>query len=202
MTAWVGLTGAIGSGKSQVAAYFSGFQVPIIDADKINKKLIETPNHAALKAVLQHFGQEALNNSGCLNKEYIRRIIFHDSAAKAKLENILHPHIFAEIQRQQSQYNTIYGIIELPTLHAKSSFFQLIERVLVVVADEETRILRVQQRSQLSVAQIQAINNNQLSDEERLAFADDVLHNQGDLTALQNAVAQQHQRYLHLFQAA
>lgn len=202
MTAWVGLTGGIGSGKSQVAAYFSLLNVPVIDADQVNRQLINTPQHAALTAIVQVFGEQAIDHSGCLNRDYVRQLIFEQTHYKQQLERILHPFIFAEIQQQQRHYHSVYGIIELPLLHPQSPFLSLVDRVLVVHCDEQTRIERVQKRSQLNKTQIQAIMQNQLSDQERLDFANDVIHNQGSLIQLQNAVHTQHQYYLNLFQAA
>lgn len=199
MTAWVGLTGGIGSGKSQVAAYFSLLNIPIIDADKVNSQLINTPNHIALQTIEKTFGQQSINDSGCLNRDYVRQLIFQNPRAKQQLEHILYPFIFAEIQHQQRQQHSVYGVVELPTLHRDSPFLSLINRILVVVCDENERMVRVQKRSQLNLVQIKNIINNQLTDEQRLGFADDVIYNHGSLIQLQAMVHKQHQYYLHIF---
>ena len=72
MPVWIGLTGAIGSGKSQVAACFSELDIPIIDADAITKMLTNCPNSPALQQIQKVFGQEALDISGSLNRQFMR----------------------------------------------------------------------------------------------------------------------------------
>ena len=66
MTVWIGLTGGIGSGKSQVAADFSALGVPRIDADAISRQLTQTADSVALQQIRQQFGENAITLSGCL----------------------------------------------------------------------------------------------------------------------------------------
>lgn len=198
-THWIALTGGIGSGKTTVSQLFTQLGVPCINADSINRQITQTPNHSALQRIAQIFGANALDDSGCLNRDYIRQLIFSNPIAKQKLENILLPEIFTEIQQQQTQYAALYGLIELPTLHVNSIFRQLVERILLVSANETTRIERVMARSHLNKQQIRAIIANQLSDEQRLVFADDHIHNSGSLNDLRQTVVQQHHFYQTLF---
>ncbi|MDK4615294.1 dephospho-CoA kinase, partial [Kingella kingae] len=67
MTAWIGLTGGIGSGKSQVAACFALLGVPVIDADKVAKQLTQTPNSTAMQQIAAEFGTQVLDSAGCLD---------------------------------------------------------------------------------------------------------------------------------------
>ncbi len=200
MTAWVGLTGGIGSGKSQAAAYFSELGVPILDADAVNRQIISNPHHPALQAIAQQFGQTVFDAAGILNRSLMRERIFRQPESKQQLENILYPYILHALAQQQMQYpDAVYGIIELPTLRQGSVFFRLIERVLLVTADDTLRIQRIRQRSHLSLDEIQRIMANQPSDEQRLHFSDDVLYNSGSLEQLQQAVVAQHQAYLQRY---
>lgn len=198
-THWIALTGGIGSGKSTVAKLFGKLGVPCLDADAINRQITQTPNHYALQRIADTFGHNALDDSGCLNRDFIRQLVFSNPTAKQQLESILLPEIFAEIQQQQTQHTALYGLIELPTLHADSVFRQLVERILLVTADETTRIERVMARSHLNKQQIRAIIANQLSDKQRLAFANDHIHNSGSLNDLRQTVARQHDFYQILF---
>lgn len=202
-THWIAITGGIGCGKSLVAQMFGELGVPCLNADDINRQIITSPEHVALREIHALFGDAALNVSGCLNRDFVRETVFHNPDLKRALENILHPHIFAQIQIQQnqiqSQNNTLYGLIELPTLHETSVFRQLVARVLLIVADENTRIERVKLRSHLNEKQIRAIIANQIGDEQRLKFANDVLHNSGSLNDLRHAVQEKHQFYQTLF---
>lgn len=203
-THWIAITGGIGCGKSLVAQMFGELGVPCLNADDINRQIITSPEHAALREIRAVFGDDALDVSGCLNRDFVRETVFQNAALKRELESILHPRIFARIQIQQNQIqneNTfLYGLIELPTLHETSVFRQLVGRVLLIVADENVRIERVKLRSHLNEKQIRAIIANQISDEQRLRFADDVLSNSGSLNDLHAAVQAKHLFYQTLFQ--
>lgn len=200
MTAWIGLTGGIGSGKSQAAACFSALGVPVINADVVNREIIESTNHQALIQIKTALGNDVLNSSGSLNKAKIREIIFHNQKAKQKLESILHPHIIANIQYLQKHTpNTVYGIIEIPTLTEHPAFQTLIQRILLIHCIEPLRIQRVMQRNNWEESTVRAIIRNQATDEQRLLIAHDVINNSGSLKTLEAAVITQHQRYLQQF---
>ena len=202
MAVWIGLTGGIGSGKSQVAADFSALGVPRIDADAISRQLTQTASNAALQQIREQFGDGALTISGCLNRGYMRERVFADKREKAKLEAILHPLIFAEIERQQKGFQAAYGVVEIPTLVEHPIFQSLVKRILLVTCPEPIRVQRVMARNGLTEAAVRAIMATQASDEARLRVADDVIANVGSLQDLQQAVERQHRAYLALFQAA
>ena len=202
MTVWIGLTGGIGSGKSQVAADFSALGVPRIDADAISQQLTQTAGSRALQQIRQQFGDGALTVSGCLNRAYMREMVFADGQAKAQLEAILHPLIFAEIEWQQQDFQAAYGVVEIPTLVEHPIFQSLVKRILLVTCPEPIRVQRVMARNGLTEAAVRAIMATQASDGARLRVADDVIANVGSLQDLQQAVERQHRAYLALFQAA
>ena len=202
MTVWIGLTGGIGSGKSQVAADFSALGVPRIDADAIARQLTQTEDSVTLQQIRQQFGDDAITLSGCLNRAYMRERVFADGQEKAKLEAILHPLIFAEIQQQQKGFQAAYGVVEIPTLIEHPIFQSLVQRILVVTCPDNIRVQRVMARNGLTEAAVRAIMATQASDEARLRVADDVIANTGSLQDLQQAVEMQHRAYLALFQAA
>ena len=196
MAVWIGLTGGIGSGKSQVAKYFQALGVPVIDADAVNTQLIDDAQSPAMPMIRQKFGNQAITETGVLNRPFIRDLIFTDPHAKHALEAILHPLILANIQSQQHAFaDAIYGIVELPLLRPHSPFLSIIQRILVVTCDEHIRIERVMQRNGLSAERVRAIIASQPSDAERLALADDVIDNSGNLDDLKVAVYKQHLVY-------
>ena len=90
MTVWIGLTGGIGSGKSQVAADFSALGVPRIDADAISRQLTQTTGSMALQQIRHQFGDDVLTVSGCLNRAYMR-------------ERVVLPLNFRKNQRMQNR---------------------------------------------------------------------------------------------------
>lgn len=200
MTAWIGLTGGIGSGKSQVAACFSLLDVPIIDADAIARTLTQTAGSPALQCIGEVFGKKMLDETGCLNRTAMRECVFNDVHARIKLENILHPMIYADIQKMQAACtNKIYGIIEIPTLTEHIIFQSLVSRILLVHSPEMVRIERVMKRNGLTEDAVRAIMRAQADDAQRLALADDVLDNAGSLHDLSQAVQTLHQQYLYQF---
>lgn len=200
MTAWVALTGGIGSGKSQAALYFKQLNIPIIDADAINRTLISTPNSPALQQISTVFGHHVLDESGKLNRNIMRQLIFNNNKLKQKLENILHPLIIKHILIEQQQYHHhCYGIIEIPTLAENPHFRTLSQRVLLIHCNENTRIERVINRNQLSKKEILNIIHHQATDAQRLTIADDIIDNTTTLADLQHQVHQQHHIYKRIF---
>ena len=197
MTAWVGLTGGIGSGKSQAAACFALLGVPVIDADAVSRILTQTPDSEALRQIRQTFGDAVIDSAGFLNRAAMREYVFADEQARQRLEAILHPLIYREIERQKAACTAApYGIIELPTLAEHPVFRRLVQRVLLVQCDEKTRVQRVMARNCLTEAAVRAIMQAQAGDEQRLALADDCLINQGSPEDLSQAVQRQHRIYL------
>ena len=203
MTTWIGLTGGIGSGKSQTAALFGELGVPLIDADTVNRTLTDTPNSPPLCAIRRRFGEQALDASGCMNRSYIRQTVFNDPQAKRDLEAILHPFIFTEIRSLKNQFTDFpYGIIEIAILAEQPVFRNLVERVLLVSANENVRIGRVMRRSGLTEAEVRAIIAAQAAESDRRSIADDVIDNNGSLKDLQETVFRQHQIYTRLYSPA
>lgn len=199
MTAWIALTGGIGSGKSQAALYFQGIGVPVIDTDAVNRELITTPNSPALRGIARTFGAQMLDENGILRRDAMRRLIFGDSCAKARLEALLHPLIIRAIRQRQHGCTAGYGLVELPTLAEHPHFGTLVRRVLLIHARQDVRVARVMRRNGLSEQEVLAIVAAQADDAQRLAIADDVITNHSTPDALQHAVLQQHAHYAERF---
>lgn len=197
---WIGLTGGIGCGKSQAAVFFRQLGVVVIDADAVNRELIDTPNSPAISLIQNDFGKAFIDSSGSLNRAAMRELIFTQPNAKTKLEQILHPLILQRIVLLQKEINSHqnYALVELPILRANSLFLHIIQRVLLIHCDENIRIKRVMQRNSFSEQQVKNIIANQPTDAERLALADDVIDNSGSLKDLQLAVERQHIIYQSL----
>ena len=199
MTAWVGLTGGIGSGKSTAARLFAQHSVPLIDADAISRALTANGG-AALPAIRAAFGEAVFDFSGSLNRAALRQLVFQSPEAKAKLENILHPLILAEIRLQQQQYpQAAYGIIEIPLLAEQPVFQSILQHILVIDCSEETQIRRTIERSGLSRDMIKGILTVQASRQQRRRIADDLISNEAGLSELAAAVERQHLIYQQLF---
>ena len=199
MTAWVGLTGGIGSGKSTAARLFAQHGVPLIDADAVSRALTANGG-AALPAIRAAFGEAVFDFSGNLNRAVLRQLVFQSSEAKAKLENILHPLILAEIWAQQQQYpQAAYGIIEIPLLAEQPVFQSILQRILVIDCSEETQLRRTIERSGLTRDMINGILAAQASRQQRRSIADDIISNEAGLPELAAAVERQHLIYQQFF---
>lgn len=192
----VGVTGGIGSGKSTVASLFAEQGVPIIDTDTIAHALVE-PGLPAYSAIVKTFGQSVLNAAKKIDREKLRNIVFKETKERRKLEAILHPGIRDEVRRQLGGIDKPYCLVVVPLL-IESGFTDLVDRVLVVDADESTQIARTKARSGMSEPEIRAILAAQISRDERLRKADDVIANSADIAHLRQEVARLHEHYLKL----
>jgi len=193
----VGLTGGIGSGKTAVADAFAALHVDVIDTDLI-AHLLSAAGQPGFRAILAAFGDSMLQSDGELDRAALRRIVFADVAARARLEGILHPLIAAEVARRVEAWGDEYGVIVVPLLFERVGLRSLADRVLVVDCPEAEQIRRVVARSGLSPTEVRAIMAAQIGREQRLAAADDVLHNAGTPDAIAPQVAALDQRYRKL----
>jgi len=190
----VGLTGGIGCGKSTVAKLFAQHSIAIIDADEIAHALV-CPKSVALKQISNIFGEGCLLASGGLNRAKLRELIFNNSQKKCQLEHIMHPLIYAEIDRQVLALSGIYCIIAIPLL-LETQMQASVDHILVVDCSETEQIKRVQLRDGLSTAQIKAIIQSQASREQRLAEADSIIYNTQDNKQLTHDINNLHQQFI------
>ncbi len=196
----VGLTGGVGSGKSEVARCFRELGVPVIDADEIARELT-LPGQPALREILDTFGREVQDEQGRLDRAALRRLVFSDEVARRRLENILHPRIRERMEERLAQVaDAPYAVLVIPLL-LEARQQDLVDRILVVDADPEAQIRRVCARDGVDEAQVRAIMAAQVDRETRLAVADDLIVNDGDLEALYQQVDALHRRYQRLVEA-
>lgn len=197
MKPWVlGLTGGIGSGKSAVVEAFGRLGVDWVDADHAARWVVE-PGKPALGAIADRFGETVLAADGSLNRSALRELVFHNPEQRKWLEELLHPMIRQEIAEYLARATSPYAIMVSPLL-VESGQYRQVDRVLVVDVPEALQLERAARRDQCSEAQIQAILNAQISRDERLRHADDVLVNDRDLAWLMCEVERLHNFYLTL----
>ena len=194
----VGLTGGIGSGKSEVSRRFQALGITVIDSDEVARQVVE-PSCPALQTIATHFGKNILNINGTLNRAQLRQIIFANAQEKLWLENFLHPIIREETILQLRSAKSIYVILASPLL-LETTQHQMVDRVLVIDADEELQLVRASERDQNNREQIAKIMATQMSRTDRRAKADDIIYNHGDLAELDQQVKKLHVHYLKLSQ--
>jgi dephospho-CoA kinase len=192
----IGLTGGIGSGKSTVAGLFEALGVPVIDADRVAREVVE-PGEPALEEVVAAFGPQVLQVDGTLDRRSLRDRVFADPRARARLEAILHPRIRAIMEARAGALSAPYCVLCVPLL-VEAGQLDLVDRVLVVDAAEALQVERVCRRDGVSRDTALAMLRAQAPRAARLAVADDVVTNDGDLLALRRELERLHERYLRL----
>ncbi|CAM5218219.1 Dephospho-CoA kinase OS=Castellaniella defragrans OX=75697 GN=coaE PE=3 SV=1 [Castellaniella defragrans] len=175
----IGLTGGIGSGKSQVADYLGSWGASVIDADRVAHELT-APGGAAIAPLRQAFGPGAICPDGSLDRSWMRERAFADTEVRRRLESILHPLIDQSVRAQAAQAQGRYCVFVVPLLVESGRWRERVDRICVVDCDVETQIRRVQARSGLTRSTIERIMTAQASREDRLAVADDVILNDGE----------------------
>ncbi len=194
----VGLTGGIGSGKSEVSRRFETLGIDVIDADVIARDVVSI-GKPALKEIANHFGLQFLNEDKTLNRSKLRELIFDHQDEKSWLEKLLHPLIRADIISQLNHSKSIYKILSSPLL-LETNQHELVDRILVVDADEDLQISRAMRRDIKNKEQIEKIIASQINRTERCSKADDIISNHGNLTDLDRQVNELHSFYLNLIQ--
>jgi dephospho-CoA kinase len=194
----IALTGGIASGKSAVAELFAKLDVPVLDTDQIARDVV-APGTPALGQLVAEFGPEILDAQGRLDRSRMRERVFSDPQQRRKLEAITHPAIRAELARRSAAAGGDYQIHVIPLL-VETGRAEAYDRVLVVDCPEEAQIERLMARDGTSREQAAEILSAQVSREERLDAAHDVIENTGTLTDLQDFVATLHRNYALLSQ--
>lgn len=177
----IGVTGGIGSGKSTVAGFLGEGGGVLIDADAASRRLT-SPGGAAMAAIAEVFGSSMVDAQGGLDRAAMRTLVFSDVDARRRLEAIVHPLIWQEIDRLEraaQQSGAALVIFDVPLLVEMRRWRPMLDAVLVVDCSPATQHQRVLARSGMDAIQTQGIMDAQASREQRLACADHVLVNEG-----------------------
>ncbi|MDO8777956.1 MAG: dephospho-CoA kinase [Burkholderiaceae bacterium] len=189
----IGLTGGIGSGKSTAAAMFADLGAYLIDADAISRS-VTAPQGSAIAPIKRQFGASFINPDGSLNRERMRDLIFTDVLARKTLENITHPLIKLEIQRQFETAELTHSrlvLYDIPLLVESGSWRQTLDQVVVIDCSPQTQLDRVTARNSLASAAVEKIIASQASRTERLKAADIIIFNESiTINQLQHEVSQ------------
>lgn len=192
----VGLTGGIGSGKTAVSERFEAFGIAVVDGDVASRAVL-APGEPALAAIAERFGGHLIGEDGSLDRAALRKHVFADPDARRWLEALTHPLIGAYLRERLETATSPYSILVNPIL-VESGQARRCHRVLVVDVPEALQIERTMARDGNSEAQVRAIMAAQAGRQRRLAAADDVIVNDGDLAHLDAEVAKLHEKYLEL----
>lgn len=190
----IGLTGGIGSGKSAASQCFEDLGITVVDADIIAREVVALGSEA-LGTIATHFGGDILQADGTLNRPMLRQKIFSDPAQKQWLEQLLHPLIGEETMRQLSVATGPYVIYTSPLL-LESGQEAFCAELVVVDISEDLQLSRTMQRDSNDKEQVQRIIASQIDRPSRLAKADHIIDNSGDISALDDQVRSFHRKFL------
>lgn len=189
----IGLSGGIGSGKSTACEIFSELGVPVIDADIIAHNVVQA-GMPALQLIKEEFGEDIITKDGLLDRKKVRNQIFTNETYRKKLENILHPVIYEKIAHEIENINSSYCIISIPLL-LETGALDIIDRILIIDASRELQLSRASVRDNASLNDIEGIIQAQIPRNVRLATADDIINNEGDIENLRKQIYDLHEFY-------
>ncbi len=189
----VGLTGGIGSGKSEVSRRLAGHGAIVIDADAIAREVVE-PGSPGLSKVAAEFGPRVLRLDGSLDREALARLVFSDAGLRSKLNAIVHPLVgerMAALERAalervplgRSPAGGVVVVFDVPLI-AENSLATGFDLVVVVDVPRHVQLARLVRSRDMTREQALARISAQASREQRLAIADIVIDNSGSLAEL------------------
>ncbi|MBM7701246.1 dephospho-CoA kinase [Metabacillus iocasae] len=182
MAVVIGLTGGIASGKSTVAFMMEQLEIPVIDADKIAKEVVEVGTDAYHK-IVKTFGERILQENGSIDRATLGSIIFPNKEEREKLNKIVHPAVREMMLRKKEQLlhegNEIV-VLDIPLLF-ESDLTHLVDKVLVVYVDEDVQLERLLKRNQLTEEEAKSRIQSQLPLVQKVALADAVINNNGSI---------------------
>ena len=196
---FIGLTGGIASGKSALEKAFAKQGVVVADADLLAREVV-APGEPALAAVVERFGAGVLQVDGQLDRAALRVRVFGDPDQRRALEAILHPAIRARLEAICRAAPGPYAIATVPLLTEGGgrAAYPWLHRILVVDTPAAVQKARLMQRDGIDATLADQMMAAQASRAERLALADDIVVNDGDIHHLQHAADALHLRYLAL----
>jgi len=186
----LGVTGGIASGKTTVANMLEDLGVPIIDFDLLSRQVVE-PGQPAFKDITDYFGDGVIDKNGTLDRKRLSTIVFRNPAKRKILEGITHPRIVEAFVRQIKEMaeKDPHGIVQvvIPLLF-EVNLTHLVHKVLVVYISPDKQIERLTKRDKISHKEAENILKAQMPIDQKVAKADFVIHNEGNIDETRKAV--------------
>lgn len=196
----IGLTGGIASGKSTVSKILAEkYGLPVMDADIISRKVAE-PGMPALEEIRSVFGKDCLTGEGEMDREKMGALIRKDPESKKALEMIIHHYVGLEvmacIERHQKK-DTPLLVYDCPLLF-EAGADEICDRTALVTLSYDQRLIRLMNRDGIDSQTALEKMAIQMSDEEKIALADDIIDNSGDIEHLLREVELAYQKWVRL----
>ena len=196
----VGLTGGIASGKTTVSKMFADLGIPVIDADDLAREVVE-PGTPGLAAIVEEFGEDVLDEEGRLDRKRVADLVFGDEEARETLNAIMHPRIGAAGAKyiQGYQDHCAPYVIYEGALLVETGAHKGLSVLVGGSAEESVQRLRLVARDGFTVHEANARIEAQLPLARKVAFADFVVSNNGDLEGTREQVANVHEQLVARF---
>jgi len=180
----VGLTGGIGSGKSEVARLLESFGAYIVDTDALARQAV-APNSDALREISRVWPATVAPN-GMLDRAGLAEIVFRDPTARERLNAIVHPHVRRLASEADRHAKPDQLIVHVVPLLFETDYAALMDASIVIIAPEQQRIQRVTQRDRVTEEQVRARMAAQIDPAEARKRATYVIENDGDFGHLRD----------------
>ena len=185
----IGLTGGIGTGKTEVSGLLEKLGATIINADQVGHEAY-TPHSEAWQEVVKAFGEDILQENGEVDRRKLGGIVFADPEQLRTLNGIMHPRMAAIVREKLGvleNQGTNIAVVEAAVLF-EAGWDALVGEVWTTESLSEKVVERLQQRNGFAPEEIRKRIASQMPSEERARRADEVIKNDGELEDLENAV--------------
>jgi len=182
----LGLTGNIGCGKSSLSKILMQNNIDVIDADIISRNIFE--DKELLNLVFENFGENIKNLDGSLNRKALGNIVFNDDQKLVILNGLTHPKIKEKILNKINEIRNIGKSLVVidAALLIEGGYLDILDKLIVITCKESIQISRIQLRDNLTKEQAISRMNSQMSQDEKMKYADYIIDNSGDTNNLKH----------------
>lgn len=182
----LGLTGNIGCGKSSLSKILMQNNIEVIDADIISRNIFE--DKELLNLVFENFGENIKNLDGSLNRKALGNIVFNDDQKLVILNGLTHPKIKEKILNKINEIRNIGKSLVVidAALLIEGGYLDILDKLIVITCKESIQISRIQLRDNLTKEQAISRMNSQMSQDEKIKYADYIIDNSGDTNNLKH----------------
>jgi len=193
----VGITGGIGSGKTTVCKVFEVLGIPVFYADTVAKSIMVS-DKILMAGITSTFGPESYFPDGKLNNKHLAGIVFNNDVELSKLNALVHPAVFRAFEEWEREIDQAvpYTLKEAALLFESGSY-KMCDTAILVTAPLDLKLARVMQRDQVSVEQVKARMDKQMTDEAKAKMADHSILND-EKTSIIEQVFALHQHFLSI----
>ena len=182
----IGITGGIGSGKSLACGNIEELGYKVIYADRVAKELYAT-NLELRKKLVKEFGTGILDESGNISRPNSRRIIFSSKKNIKRVNSIVHPFVFAEMEKMVAKIKDRLIFFEAAIMFESGSYKRM-NYVVVIYSNQKNRIARIRKRDNVTVSAIKKLMKLQLDEREKARRADFIIPNNSTAQSLKKKV--------------